>query len=106
MSLSIDSLRAFVQSAAKRPGMYMVPVSVDQFAAIIYGYEAAMIHEKVVTELPVSHAFSRWLGEQWDLPRNVVWQAHIRKRYGNGPEAVREAAKLIDGYLASEQRET
>jgi hypothetical protein len=105
MPLSIDSLRAFVQGAAKRPGMYMLPISVDQFAGIIYGYEAAMMDEKVVTELPVAHAFSRWLAERWDLPRNVLWQVHVRERYGNGPDAVCEAAKLIEGYLAGERRE-
>jgi hypothetical protein len=105
MPLSIDTLRTFVQSAAKRQSMYMLPVTVDQFAGIIYGYEAAMMEEKVVTELPVSHAFSRWLAERWDLPCNVAWQVHVRERYGNGPNAVYEAAKLIDGYFAGERRE-
>jgi len=103
MPLSIQSLRDFVQRAAARPGMYFCPVTLDQYGAVIYGYEAAMMDENVVTELPVSHAFSKWLARRWDSLPNVVWQGPVQERYGNGEEAIREASKLIADYLAGER---
>jgi hypothetical protein len=79
MAPFVETLRQFIDSMSKRPGMYIHPVSVDQFAAAIMGYEQALFDAGVYRRDYVdgfSRQFSRWLGQRWGVATNIVWVSH------------------------------